>query len=39
MRATPVLVFKHDLSMARQEEMERLLKEIHIDVEPGETSS
>ena len=39
MRVTPVLVFKHDLSMARQEEMERLLKEIHIDVEPGETSS
>jgi ribosome-binding factor A len=39
MRATPVLVFKHDLSMARQEEMERLLKEIHIDIEPGETSS
>ena len=39
MRVTPVLVFKHDLSMARQEEMERLLKEIHIDIEPGETSS
>jgi ribosome-binding factor A len=37
LRATPELVFKLDLSMARQEEMERLLKEIHIDVEPGET--
>ena len=39
MRATPELVFKHDLSMARQEEMERLLKEIHIDAEPPETGS
>jgi len=39
MRATPVLVFKHDLSLAHQEEMERLLKEIHIDVEPSETGS
>ena len=39
MRATPELVFKHDLSMARQEEMERLLKEIHIDDEPRETGS
>jgi len=39
MRVTPELVFKHDLSLARQEEMERLLKEIHIDAEPGETGS
>ncbi len=39
MRATPELVFKHDLSMAHQEHMERLLKEIHIDVEPSETGS
>jgi ribosome-binding factor A len=39
MRATPELVFKHDLSMAHQEAMERLLKEIHIDVEPSETGS
>ena len=39
MRVTPELVFKHDLSLARQEEMERLLKEIHIEAEPGETGS
>lgn len=39
MRATPELVFKHDLSMARQEEMERLLKELNIDAEPSETGS
>jgi len=39
MRATPELVFNHDLSMAHQEEMERLLKEIHIDVDPSETGS
>jgi len=39
LRATPELVFKHDLSMARQEAMERLLKEIHIDAEPSETGS
>ena len=39
MRATPQLVFKHDLSMAHQEQIERLLKEIHIDVEPSETGS
>jgi ribosome-binding factor A len=39
MRATPELVFKHDRSLAHQEEMERLLKEIHIDVEPSETGS
>jgi len=37
LRATPELVFKHDLSMARQEEMERLLKELNIDAEPSET--
>jgi len=39
LRATPELVFKHDLSMARQEEMERLLKELNIDAEPPETGS
>jgi ribosome-binding factor A len=39
MRVTPELVFKRDLSMARQAEMERLLKELHIDDEPGETGS
>jgi ribosome-binding factor A len=39
MRATPELVFKHDLSMAHQEEMERLLKEIHIESDPSETGS
>ena len=39
MRATPELVFKHDLSMAHQEDMERLLKEIHRDAEPPETDS
>ena len=39
MRATPELIFKHDLSMAHQEEMERLLKEINIDAEPPETGS
>ena len=37
MRITPELIFKHDLSLSRQEEMERLLKELHLDVEPGET--
>ena len=39
LRVTPELVFKHDLSLARQEEMERLLKELHIDAEPPETGS
>jgi len=39
LRVTPELVFKHDLSMTYQEEMERLLKEIHIDPEPDETGS
>ena len=39
MRATPELVFKHDRSMAHQEEMERLLKEIHVDDSPSETGS
>jgi len=39
MRATPELIFKHDLSMVHQEKMERLLKEIHIDADPPETGS
>jgi len=39
MRVTPELVFKLDLSMAYQEKMERLLKEINSDVEPSETGS
>jgi len=39
MRVTPELVFKHDLSMAHQEEIERLLKEINIDTDPSETGS
>jgi len=39
MRATPELVFKHDRSIAHQAEMERLLKEIHVDVVPPEPDS
>ena len=39
MRATPELLFKHDLSLVHQEKIERLLKEIHIDTEPSETGS
>jgi ribosome-binding factor A len=39
MRATPDLVFKLDLSMVHQQEMERLLKEIKTDVESSETGS
>lgn len=39
MRVTPELVFKHDLSMAYQEEMEKLLKEINIDTDSPETGS
>ena len=39
LRVTPELVFKRDLSMARQEEMERLLKELRIDDESTETGS
>jgi ribosome-binding factor A len=39
MRATPGLVFKLDLSMAHQQEMEMLLKEIKTDVESSETGS
>ena len=39
MRATPELVFKHDRSIVHQEKMERLLKEIHVDVVPSETGS
>ncbi len=37
MRATPDLVFKLDLSMVHQQEMERLLKEINTDDESSET--
>jgi ribosome-binding factor A len=39
LRATPELIFKHDLSLVHQEEMERLLKEIHIESDPSETGS
>jgi len=39
LRVTPELVFKHDLSMVHQENMERLLKEIHIDDDSPETGS
>ncbi|MBW2467407.1 MAG: 30S ribosome-binding factor RbfA [Deltaproteobacteria bacterium] len=39
MRFTPDLIFKLDLSMAHQQEMERLLKEIRTDVESSETGS
>jgi len=39
LRVTPELVFKLDLSLARQEEMERLLKEIHLDAESPETDT
>jgi ribosome-binding factor A len=39
MRATPDLVFKLDLSMVHQQEMEMLLKEIKTDVDSSETDS
>jgi ribosome-binding factor A len=39
MRATPDLVFKLDLSMVHQQEIEMLFKEIKIDVESSETGS
>jgi ribosome-binding factor A len=39
MRATPELVFKHDRPIVHEEKMERLLKEIHVDVVPSETGS
>jgi ribosome-binding factor A len=39
MRATPDLVFKLDLSMVHQQDMERLLKEIKKDAESPETDS
>ena len=39
MRATPDLLFKFDLSMIHQQEMEMLLKEIKRDVESSETGS
>ena len=39
MRATPDLVFKFDLSMVHQQEMEMLLKEIKTDAESSETDS
>jgi len=37
LRVTPELFFKRDLSMARQQEMEKLLKELNIDAESSET--
>ena len=39
MRATPDLVFKLDLSMVHQQDMERLLKEIKTDAESPESDS
>lgn len=39
MRATPDLVFKLDLSMVHQQEMEMLLKEIKTDDDSSETGS
>ena len=36
---TPELVFKRDLSLVHQEEMEMLLKELNIDADPSETGS
>ena len=39
MRATPDLVFKLDLSMVYQQDMERLLKEIKTDAESPEKDS
>jgi ribosome-binding factor A len=39
MRATPDLVFKLDLSMVHQQDMEMLLKEIKTDADSSETDS
>lgn len=39
MRITPELVFKRDLSMRHQQEMEQLLKELNIDADPPEAGS
>jgi ribosome-binding factor A len=39
MRATPDLVFKLDLSMAHQQDMEMLFKEIKTDADSSETDS
>jgi ribosome-binding factor A len=39
LRVTPELVFKRDLSMVRQQEMERLLNELNIDAESSEPGS
>jgi ribosome-binding factor A len=39
MRATPDLVFKLDLSMVHQQEMERLFKEIRADGKSSETGT
>jgi ribosome-binding factor A len=39
MRATPDLVFKLDLSMVHQQEMEMLFKEINSDAESAEKDS
>jgi ribosome-binding factor A len=39
MRATPELVFKHDLSMVHQQRMEELFKEIKSSAKPSEKDS
>ena len=39
MRATPELIFKHDLSMVHQQRMEELFKEINISAESTEKDS
>jgi ribosome-binding factor A len=39
MRATPDLIFKHDLSMVHQQRMEELFKEINISAESAEKDS
>jgi len=39
MRATPDLIFKHDLSMAHQQKMEELFKEINISAESAKKDS
>lgn len=36
LRSTPELVFERDLSMVRQEEMEKIFKEIHRDDESAQ---
>jgi ribosome-binding factor A len=39
MRATPDLIFKHDLSMVHQQRIEELFKEINISAESAEKDS